>query len=253
MLPIVFNWKALLVGIATVIVVVICAKLDWSAGPSFFLSGLAAMMMSFLLSRPYTGYLKLPLVFFIPTHLPAALLILIGLATWGKDDDTKTKSGTTGSSKTENVVSNTEEEERLDRAKILLRYDMSKLGKSKYTGDTAMIRVIERQMRADLMDAMQPDSMHYLLEYNLDTTRALFLMSTSFTDDLAEDIKQKEMFVVTTGIPALRGAKRYIGIVGPDGLYALKIPGQEFKEKSFLYGTDELAEFYSTDTIRRKP
>lgn len=238
-MPIIFNLKAFLVGIVAVIVTIITAKLHLSTGPSFVLIGLAGLVTSVALSSPYVGYMKLPLVFFIPTHLPAALIVILGIVGWNDKDEEKT------STAPESKVSQADVS-RISRG--ILREDLTRVQEARYTGDTVLLKVIDAQMRVNLMSALRPDSSHYLLRYNSDTSAALLLMTSDITADMAEDVKQKEMFVIYTAIPSLRGAKRYIGIIGPEGLFALKTPGEEFKEKSFAYDEDELAAFYTKES-----
>jgi hypothetical protein len=231
-----FNAKAVIVGIATVVSLFITTKLGMVGEWNFIICGIVAMIVSILLSRPYTGYARLPLVFFIPTHVIALLLIIIGMSVWV-------------SNVRKSPAEKAAEAKHEADAKMYgdsIRHDLAILDRVRLTGDTALIGEADRYMQANIMRSLAPERNHYLVKYNKDSSKVLFLMKTGDVASMKKEIKGEQggkMMAFFTEAPFLQGREAYVGIISDDRLFMV-YTSDGVHEKSFLHDEDDLAPFY---------
>jgi hypothetical protein len=231
-----FNVKAVVVGVATVASLFITTRLGMVGEWNFIICGIVAMIVSILLSRPYTGYAKLPLIFFIPTHVIAVLFIVAGMSVW-----------------VSNMKKSPSEKAAEARHKAdtqmygdSIRHDLAILDRVRITGDTSCINATDKYMQMAIMPSLMLERNHYLVKYNKDSSKILFLMKTGDVARMKKEIKGEQggkMIAFFTEAPFLQGREAYVGIVSDDKLFMV-YTSDGVHEKSFLHDEDDLAPFY---------
>ena len=243
----IYNVKGVLVALSIVVCFVILALVTKVFGLSFALAGVVGLLVSIRLSRPYAGYLKLPHIFFIPTHVFSVLIIIMGLIGLKNDGferwEIGKKSTPISNSQTRYSTSNTS-----FNNSTLIENDMTLVSASRHTGDTAAIGEMDRYMRAHIITQLKPDLCSYLLRYSPDSSSIFVLIRMHSLDMIRSEIKDELVRTILTffrSSPRFAQKEMYIGIMDGDDLFYIKTPAANHHVS--FGGKDDLAAFYKID------
>ncbi len=236
----IFNAKALVVGVVVIVATVVGTKMGSFEGGAI-VGGILGLLLSIKFSTPYEGYLKLPHVFFIPTHLICVLIIVMSIAGW-RSEHNKTPEMKAAEAAKKNISDS-------------IDADVKVLQSVQYTGDTGCIHEADRYMQEYETKQLQPENNSYLVKYNRDSTKALVLMKTGKFKILGKGRAEEQLKIIMSYFleenAYLIDKQLYFGLYSGDKLYLTYTPSG-LHTASFTHDQDELTGFYEQPTTTVK-
>jgi hypothetical protein len=231
---IIFNTKALLVGIGTLIVLMFGLYFKWNDGLCFILAGLTGLFLSVKISNKEAGYAGMPTLFFIPTHVYAVLIIIMGIAGFWSD-----KKDATGKS-----TSDTRTE--------LVETDLAIVDTASVSGIDSIAERIKLFVSLSLVRQLKPNDICYRVVEDPKENKVLVLVMFPKLDDLSKDAKKdfRQLIASTVSeIDFFNGKQVYIGIKDKYGLELTQTP--KTKNISFMATTLDLLPFYGNSPAEK--
>lgn len=232
---IIYNLKGLLVGVAVVIIALLCAWMDLSMGVAFLLAGLIGLFLSVKLTVKGEGFLNAPSVFFIPTHVYTALIIIISVFLLADEPSFFDKT-------------------RDDYRTELYERDASALDTLPISGIDSIATRLDIVVTMSLLKQLKPENISYRVQANTAENKALVLVKFPKIDDLEKDARGdfvnmlEEYLVMDT---FFRNKKVYIGVTNKNNsLKVTKVPERGLDKT--LAVPSNLYPFYA-DTALAKP
>ena len=229
---IIFNTKGFLAGVAALFVLVICIWLKLSDGFSFLFAGIAGLFASVKLSGKGEGYAGLPTVFFIPTHVYAVLIIIVGIASFWSGKGSSGKSS--------------------DPREVKMDNDMNMVDSLAISGVDSVAHYLKTYVSVMIIKDLNPEECHYRIIENETKDKALVLVMFPRVDDLSKDAKKDFRTLMEQAIEGenfFTGKQVYLGVKDKYGLELTKAPGK--KNVGFLATTLDLLPFYGEPPAKK--
>ncbi len=230
---IIYNIKGAFVAIITVAVFVGLAFLDINAGLSMILAGLVGVAASVKASTKGEGYSGMPTIFFVPTHVFAAIVVVLGVTAFSKAPSLFT-------------------EESTDYRYTLLEADQDELDAAETAGIDSLAATFTSYMRYSLVDELEPENTACLVKENKELNRVLIILKLPKINDLDKSVRPELLDMMDEVIaeePFYEGKELYIGIQGNSSIWVTRTPEEGVKNSRSSASEEQLVPFYGDGPV----
>lgn len=231
---VIFNLKGLLVAIVAVVVFVIPALIGLNVGLCLILGGLAGIYTSIKLTVKGEGYFAMPSVFFIPTHVYTALIVLLGIVTFaGEPSFSQPKKA---------------KDHRVD----MVEADQKLLTANKYTGYEDIASDMDNLLSFALVDEAEADELHYLIKKNDGGDKILVMIKFPNIKKFEKDARKEFLSLVEEYISEVDffdNRELYISIQDERSIWITATPNGTHTSK-LLADENDLVDFYGEPLLQ---
>lgn len=230
---IIFNGKGLLVAIITAIVLALCAGLlHLNFGLSAIAAGLIALYVSVKITNKEEGFFSMPSFFFIPTHVYAILVLIIGIKEF------KSTPGFFAKKEKEDV--------RLQ----YIEQDLDSLRNNELSGWKEDAKQLKAYMSEVMIHQLKPETISYRLKVNPEHKAVLLLVRYEKFEEFGEENRKDFVSALRSFFrdnPDYAGMDFYIGITDDTLIKTTQNPVKGTTTSTYLAYDKDLVGFYGNE------